>query len=239
MLAGLALVLFASSGFLTLLLLAGELGSAGLVTGLVLATLPAPVYLYLGLWIDRYEPEPPRLLAWAFLWGATGATLIALVVNTTGQAVVGGAFGAAVGQLYGGSLSAPFVEEIAKAAVLYAIYRWRRHEFDGVLDGIVYAGMVGLGFAFTENVLYYGRTALEGGDVLAATFFVRGVMAPFAHPLFTSLTGLGLGLAALREGAPWRVAPVVGLFGAMVLHSLWNTSAGLAGASGSSASTRA
>ena len=171
--------------------------------------------------------------------GATGATLIALVVNTTGQDVVGGAFGAAVGQLYGGSLSALFVEEIAKAAVLYAIYRWRRHEFDGVLDGIVYAGMVGLGFAFTENVLYYGRTALEGGDVLAATFFVRGVMAPFAHPLFTSLTGLGLGLAALREGAPWRVAPVVGLFGAMVLHSLWNTSAGLAGASGSSASTRA
>ena len=75
--------------------------------------------------------------------------------------------------------------------------------------------------------------------MLAATFFVRGVMAPFAHPLFTSLTGLGLGLAALREGAPWRVAPVVGLFGAMVLHSLWNTSAGLAGASGSSASTRA
>ena len=65
--------------------------------------------------------------------------------------------------------------------MLYAIYRWRRHEFDGVLDGIVYAGMVGLGFAFTENVLYYGRTALEGGDVLAATFFVRGVMAPFAH----------------------------------------------------------
>ena len=145
---------------------------------------------------------------------------------------MGGAFGAAVGQLYGGSLSAPFVEEIAKAAVLYAIYRWRRHEFDGVLDGIVYAGMVGLGFAFTENVLYYGRTALEGGDVLAATFFVRGVMAPFAHPLFTSLTGLGLGLAALREGAPWRVAPVVGLFGAMVLHSLWNTSAGLAGGVG-------
>ena len=150
MLAGLALVLFASSGFLTLLLLAGELGSAGLA-----GHAAPPRSTSISAWIDRYEPEPPRLLAWAFLWGATGATLIALVVNTTGQAVVGGAFGAAVGQLYGGSLSAPFVEEIVKAAVLYAIYRWRRHEFDGVLDGIVYAGMVGLGFAFTENVLYY------------------------------------------------------------------------------------
>ena len=56
-----------------------------------------------------------------------------------------------------------------------------------MLDGIVYAAMVGLGFAFTENILYYGRTALEGGVPLAATFFVRGVLSPFAHPVFTCL----------------------------------------------------
>jgi RsiW-degrading membrane proteinase PrsW (M82 family) len=48
--------------------------------------------------------------------------------------------------------------------VLYAVYRWRRFAFDGVLDGLVYAGMVGLGFAFTENILYYSRAALEGAS---------------------------------------------------------------------------
>ncbi|HEV2061364.1 MAG TPA: PrsW family glutamic-type intramembrane protease, partial [Solirubrobacteraceae bacterium] len=227
-----AVVLLILAGLLTLLLIGVEVGPVALATGLVLAVLPVPIYVALALFVDRFEPEPPRLLAWAFFWGATGATLIALVVNTVGQAVVGGAFGSAVGELYGASLSAPIVEEGAKAVVLFAIYRWRRAEFDGVLDGIVYAAMVGLGFAFCENVLYYGRTALEGGVPLAATFFVRGVLAPFAHPLFTGLTGLGLGLVALRTGTSRRVAPILGLLGAMVLHSLWNTSAGVGGGPG-------
>jgi PrsW family intramembrane metalloprotease len=124
------------------------------------------------------------------------------------------------------------VEEGSKAAVLLAIYRWRRVEFDGVLDGIVYAAMVGLGFAFTENVLYYGRTALEGGVPLASTFFVRGVLAPFAHPVFTALTGVGLGLAALRPGLWPRLLPGVGLLGAMSLHRIWNTAAGVGGGLG-------
>ena len=225
-------VLLALLGLLTLLILLGEVGPAALATGFVLAFIPVPVYVALALWIDRYEPEPARLLAWAFFWGATGATFIALVVNSTGQALVGGAFGRAVAELYGASLSAPIVEEIAKAAVLYAIYRWRRQELDGVLDGIVYAAMVGLGFAFTENVLYYGRTALEGGGTLAATFFVRGILSPFAHPLFTAATGIGLGLAARRAGAPWRAAALAGLLVAMVLHGLWNTSIGLGGGLG-------
>ena len=92
--------------------------------------------------------------------------------------------------------------------------------------------MVGLGFAFTENILYYGRTALEGGVPLAAVFFVRGVVAPFAHPVFTALTGVGLGLAAFQTGPSRRVLPAVGLLGAMVLHSVWNTSTGVGGGLG-------
>jgi protease PrsW len=223
----------ALAGLATLLLLIGfEVGTVALVTGIVLALLPVPVYVGLALWVDRFEPEPAHLLLWAFFWGATGATLIALVINSTGQAFVGGAFGSEVGQLYGASLSAPVVEEVAKAAALYGVYRWRRLEFDGVLDGLVYAGMVGLGFAFSENILYYSRAALEGGVPLALTFFVRGVLSPFGHPVFTAATGIGFGLAALRAGVAWRSAPIVGLLGAMGLHSLWNTSAGVAGGAG-------
>ncbi len=231
-LAALGIVVLLLAGLLTLLLIGVEVGPVALATGLLLAVLPVPIYVGLALFVDRFEPEPPHLLAWAFFWGATGATLIALMVNSAGQALVGSAFGSAVGELYGASLSAPVVEEASKAVVLLAIYRWRRAEFDGVLDGIVYASMVGLGFAFTENILYYARTALEGGVPLAAVFFVRGILAPFAHPVFTALTGVGLGIAALR-GSPWRRAlPAVGLLGAMILHSLWNTSAGLGGGLG-------
>lgn len=231
-LAALGIVVLLLAGLLALLLIGVEVGPVALVTGLVLAVLPVPIYVGLALFVDRFEPEPPQLLAWAFFWGATGATLIALIANSAGQALVGSAFGSAVGELYGASLSAPVVEEGSKAVVLLAIYRWRRAEFDGVLDGIVYAAMVGLGFAFTENILYYGRTALEGGVPLAAVFFVRGVLAPFAHPMFTALTGVGLGFAALRSGSSRRVLPAVGLLAAMILHSLWNTSAGVGGGLG-------
>ena len=227
-----AAVLLVLAGLVTLLLIGVEVGPVALATGIVLAILPVPIYVALALFVDRFEPEPPRLLAWAFFWGATGATLLALIVNTAGQAAVGGAFGSALGELYGASLSAPVVEEGAKALILFAVYRWRRAEFDGVLDGIVYAAMVGLGFAFTENILYYGRTALEGGVPLAATFFVRGVLSPFAHPVFTGITGVGLGLAALRTGVSRRIIPVVALLGAIFLHSLWNTSAGIGGGVG-------
>ena len=214
----------------TLLVVGLDLGPVALATGLVAAVLPSPLYLMLALRIDRYEPEPLRLLAWAFFWGASAATFIALIVNSIGQEIVGASFGSDVGEIYGSSISAPIVEESAKGAVLFAIYRWRRSEFDGVLDGITYAAMVGLGFATTENVLYYGKAAVEGGVPLAATFFFRGLMSPFTHPVFTSMTGIGLGVALTTTKRSRKLlAPAAGLLTAMLLHSLWNTAATVGG----------
>ena len=82
---------------------------------------------------------------------------------------------------------------------------FRRAEFDGVVDGIVFAGLAGVGFAFTENILYFGEAFLAGGEELGVTggffaagvtFVLRGVLSPFAHPLFSAMFGIGLGLAA-------------------------------------------
>ncbi len=210
------------------------LAAAGLETtpvifalAVLLAIAPVPLLAAAVLWLDRYEPEPRRMLLFAFAWGATVACFVALILNTLGATVVGVGFGSDAAEIYGGSISAPVVEETAKAAAILMIVRRRRTELDGVLDGIVYAGMVGLGFAATENVLYYGRGAVEEGLVGAlVTFVVRGVMSPFAHPVFTAATGIGFGLAA-RSRRPWvrRVAPVLGLLVAILLHSLWNTAA--------------
>jgi hypothetical protein len=76
----------------------------------------------------------------------------------------------------------------------------------------------------TENAMYYGR-ALETG-ALTHVFLLRGVVGPFAHPLFTAMTGIGVGLARERhgQGGTW-VAPVVGLALAILLHALWNGAA--------------
>ncbi|HEX8121796.1 MAG TPA: PrsW family intramembrane metalloprotease [Solirubrobacteraceae bacterium] len=217
-----------TSGLIVLALAGLESGGVAFALALCLAILPVPIYLALVLWIDRFEPEPVRMIVMTFAWGATIACLVAILLNTIGEVIVSDQLGTHAGEIYGSSFSAPVVEESAKGAVLFGLFWWRREEFNGLIDGIVYAALVGLGFAMTENVLYYGRGAAEEGIVGAVvTFVVRGIMSPFAHPLFTAMTGIGLGLAVTSRSKTFRiVAPLAGLGLAMVLHSLWNTAAG-------------
>ncbi|MFL6229286.1 MAG: PrsW family intramembrane metalloprotease [Pyrinomonadaceae bacterium] len=210
-----------------LLLVGSQTGLVPLLIGFTLATLPVPVYLALVLWLDRYEAEPAAQLALVFFWGALVAVLLAFLFNTLGELVVGALVSRSAGETSGAILFAPVVEESSKALVLFGLFFLKRDDFDGVVDGIVYASMVGLGFAMTENIQYYGGAALEGGVHGSLQLFIlRGAMAPYSHPLFTSMTGIGLGLAAqTRSRALKFIAPVAGLALAMFLHSLWNLSA--------------
>lgn len=209
-------------GGINLLLQLVTAGPVGFAVSFVLSVLPAPLLLWLVLRRDRFEPEPPRLLAICFFWGATIAILVALVLNVTGGSIVGAGFGAAAGELYTLAVSAPIVEETAKAAVLFIIVRRARHEFNGIIDGVVYASMVGLGFAIVEDASYYAEALLTTGDV-GPVVVVRGLFSPFAHPLFTSMTGIGIALALRTPRIRWRWV-AGGLLLAMALHCLWNTS---------------
>jgi RsiW-degrading membrane proteinase PrsW (M82 family) len=209
-------------GLLTALMLlatAATVGSTAFAIAALVAILPLPIYIAGALWLDRFEPEPRGMLAMAFLWGASVAVLLSGMVNET--------MDAAIGEQMSTVVSAPLVEECLKAVILIRIYTSRKYEFDGVIDGIIYASMVGLGFAFAENLDYYGRAlATDGLGGLALTFTLRGVMAPFSHPMFTAMTGLGLGLARQTRRRWVRiVAPVAGLGGALLLHSAWNAGA--------------
>jgi RsiW-degrading membrane proteinase PrsW (M82 family) len=220
-----------------LIVLGSETSSTGLpafVVGVALALLPLPVVLAAFRWVDRYEPEPKGLLAFAFFWGATVAALISGLLNTISAMVAAGTAGTQEGVAATAVLVAPWVEEAAKGAAILAVFLFRRKEFDGVVDGIVLAGFVGVGFAFTENILYFGRAFLAGNEELGVTgglfaagvtFVLRGVLAPFAHPLFTVMTGIGLGIAARTGRAPVRLlAPLTGYLLAVLLHATWNYS---------------
>ncbi len=221
-------------GLIVLLLIGVETGPVGLLVGLVAATIPVPLYLVLVLWIDRYESEPLWMLATAFFWGALVAVFIAFVLNTLSSGVVAVMTDSMeAGETFGAVISAPIVEESAKALILLLLF-FKKDEFDGVIDGIVYAAMVGLGFAMTENIQYYGRAVLQGGgEGLTAVFILRGTLAPFSHPLFTSMTGIGLGLARQSGNMFLKlVAPVVGLLMAISMHSIWNGSVAIFGGVG-------
>jgi len=224
-----AVLLALLTGLCTLWLIGYETGVVPFLAGLIAAALPVPVYVTLVLWLDRYEPEPPWMLAAAFFWGALVAVFFAIIINSLGVAVVAAFAGDSVGESYGMVVSAPLVEETAKALVLFVLFFWRRDEFDGVTDGVVYAAMVGLGFAMTENVKYYGMAVAEENAL--GVFIVRGIFSPFAHPLFTGMTGIGLGLAAqtLKRWVRF-VAPVVGFAAAVLFHAMWNASARLTSA---------
>src|SRR5437868_2276883 len=72
----LAVMLACLLGLISLLIVGGDTGPVGLLIGMILATMPVPAYVVLALWLDRYEPEPPWLLAAAFFWGALVAFFI-------------------------------------------------------------------------------------------------------------------------------------------------------------------
>ncbi len=223
-------VVLIGSGLLTLLAITEETGALGAVTGAVLAAIPVFPVVATLLWLDRYEAEPASLLGLAFAWGAGVATFGALVINTASMVAIRNAGGDVSSTAV---LVAPIVEEAFKGGAVIVILMLRRREFDGVVDGIVYAGMSGIGFAFVENVLYLGRTMAESGSTSTVFVFVlRCVVSPFAHPLFTAATGIGVGLAVRsRNRAVKLIAPVLGYCTAVVLHGIWNLTAtsGLSG----------
>ncbi|MFF4603511.1 PrsW family intramembrane metalloprotease [Streptomyces sp. NPDC001339] len=233
--------LLALSGVLIIALVRRETGTEGFLVGLGLAVFPVPLLIAAFCWLDRLEPEPWRNLAFAFAWGACAATLVALLANgfaTDWLAANIAPTSPSGAEVWGAAAIAPFVEETVKAAAVLFLYRFRRRDFDGITDGIVIAGITATGFAFTENILYLGNAFGEdqslghsGLDSLTAgTFFIRIIVSPFAHPLFTIPTGLAFGIAATRyprrRTARTAVA-ALGLATSVLLHAVWNASATL------------
>ncbi|MCB9591738.1 MAG: PrsW family intramembrane metalloprotease [Sandaracinaceae bacterium] len=196
------------------------IGAALAIPGMV-------VYLTVPRLLDRYDPEPWYALLMALAWGAVAACGIAALINSVVEAAIGGDVGAFVGMV----ISAPVVEEAAKGILVLGYFYFLRREFDGVVDGIIYATFVAIGFAAVENVIYYARAGLDPEQgALQVTFLLRGVLTPWAHPLFTSMTGIGVGVA--RETSKTWVrfaAPLAGYAGAVTLHAIWNGATTLPG----------
>jgi hypothetical protein len=124
-------------------------------------------------------------------------------------------------------------EEALKGLFVLLLVVARRRVVDGVLDGIIYGGLVGVGFAFTENILYLASAYIGGNGIgpggigaVTGTFVVRGIFSPFAHPFFTALFGMGVGYAVVTRSRFWRVAaPLLGYAAAVTAHAFWNGAA--------------
>lgn len=194
-------------------------GPFALVT--FLAALAFPLILLVIFWLDRYEPEPARYRLAAIGWGGVVAVILSFLLESAAALVTGNE------SFVSYAIVAPVVEESGKGLFLVAVVLLRRDQIHGLLDGVVYGALVGVGFAFVEDIVYYLSALSDGGAAgLTATFVLRGVMSPFAHPLFTSATGLGFGIGLTSRSTAKRiVAPVLGFLTAVTLHGIWNGSA--------------
>ncbi|KRA22408.1 hypothetical protein ASD65_18215 [Microbacterium sp. Root61] len=203
------------------------IGPAASIIGMILALIPLAVVLIAVRLVDKWEPEPRSLVIMAVAWGAIVAVGLTLGVDML-LSLVWGANDSVAGEAFASVIQAPIVEELAKGLGVFVIFASARRAFDGPIDGVVYGALVGAGFAFTENIQYFAVSLIEGGvEQTTVTFFVRGILSPFAHVMFTSVTGFALGLAARRGLAPRNAVGywIVGMLGAMLLHALWNASA--------------
>ncbi|WP_375426405.1 PrsW family intramembrane metalloprotease [uncultured Friedmanniella sp.] len=201
-----------------LILLTG--GPVGAAVTTLLAAVSFPLLIAVCFWLDRYEPEPTRYRLAALGWGAVVAVILSFLAEQLLFSLPG------TDAFVDTAVLAPLVEEFGKGLFLVAVLLLRRDQVHGLLDGIVYAGLVGIGFAFVEDILYYTSALSSGGGAgLTVTFVLRGIMSPFAHPLFTSATGIGVGIAASTRRPVLRwLAPLAGYLVAVLLHGTWNGS---------------
>ena len=207
--------------------------SLGLVLSILISLTTTLLYMALVWWLDRHEKEPLSLAAAAFLWGAIPAILVSLVAELLFDVPLVVLGEGLAYQVVSSSLIAPVIEEVVKAAALLGLFIFWRHEFDNVLDGIIYGALVGFGFAMTENIFYSVASLGENGwGGWGTVVFMRTLLFGLNHSFFTALTGIGFGYARLsRERWKRWLLPVAGLGAAIVFHAIHNLGASLVEAS--------
>jgi len=198
----------------------------GILIVLAAGILPMLVYALILWWFDRYEKEPLGLLVAAFLWGAIPAIIFSLVAQLVLDVPISYFVSPTAANLVGAVLVAPLTEETFKGAALLLLLLIFRREIDSPLDGIIYGGLVGFGFAAVENIFYFAGALTESG--LSGVIFLailRAFVFGLNHALFTGLTGLGLALARISPNRLVKVgAPVAGLLAGMTAHGVHNGS---------------
>jgi len=196
------------------------------------------VWSLLFLAIDRWKPQRWLLWALAILWGGSIAAYGSIVVNSWAADRLsidqnGNQLSGARAAIY----VAPFVEEFFKATVIFLVAFLDRRRLTSKLSLISLAGLSAIGFAFSENIVYFARAIVYGsmtastGDVakaVAQLVQMRGLWTSFGHPLFTSMTAMGLAIGLRSRAKVVRVvAPIAGYLSAALLHMSFNTVASL------------
>ncbi len=198
------------------------------IASTVFAALPMALFVLIVWLSDRYDREPLWLVGLSFFWGAIGAVLLALPLNTAFSMLVGSVIGPAmiaagadpgIPALLGPTIGAPLFEEPAKAIFLVVI-AWNRRPND-MSSGFVYGAALGLGFGMTENFMYFSNVS-GNVQVWLMTVLIRTFYSALLHAMASAVVGAAFGFGRLRGWLPLLGSTFAGLLAAMLLHAMWN-----------------
>jgi len=185
------------------------------------ASIPMVVMLATIWWLDRYDREPVWLVALTFLWGAVGAIALSLITGGIGVFALEMTMGSGAAETMSPILIAPLTEEPTKALFLFLVATSKH--FDNTTDGFVYGAAAGLGFAMTENFMYFSVVAAKGGvELWVQSVIVRTMFSAVMHAAATSVVGAAIGWARFRRTRVRIVAITAGLGIAIFMHGIWN-----------------
>lgn len=192
-----------------------------------LGWLPLALLVFLALLIAPRSEVSLGLRLAAVFWGGVGATNLTLIIVDV------------ITRIFGTPdlnttvvVQAAIVEEFAKGLFLFGLFFWFKHLVRTPLAGAALGIMVGAGFAFIENIMYFNNAYLQGGwDTLWATVVLRAGMSFFLHSMATMCTGLFIGYVVSKRSTLgfWKkiIFLDMGILAAMTVHGMWNGMASL------------
>lgn len=198
-----------------------------LIASFFAAVIPMFSYFLFIWWLDRNEREPFWIMFLNFFWGASGAIFLAIIgsiffqlplamiVQLTTQNV-----STEINSFLGTIITAPIVEEFTKGVFLLMMATVSR-EFDGVVDGVVWGGAIGLGFGMTENFLYF-VTYSTSVESWVSVVVIRTLFSAVMHCLSQATFGAFVGFAFLRSARQKILLILLGYWIAVFIHFLWN-----------------
>lgn len=214
------------------------IGIVGTVLGLIISALITSLVVWTFFWLGRWMPARMSSLHSAFVWGASVAAFCSIWSQEGLQVLIDMYAGEDVSRWFRPLIITPITEEAFKAVFLLWMLLKNKFEIRGLLSGVVYAGLIGAGFASTEQTLYFGKIMVsfiesspnetEALTTLVMSFLLRGALVPYMHPLFVIITGLGISVAAgIKSYIKRWIVVLLALLTATILHGAWDW-AGLA-----------